>query len=573
MLTVSEGTAWEADMASTTAPGAAGGDRFVGHIVLDVPAKHPTLSFTQIAQALATIVQASEPRFAVGIFGGWGSGKSTLMDEIERLVAENGQAVVVRFNAWRYEREPHLVVPLLDTIRSRLSEWADDHPADTHAEQVKSIARRIGRVVRALVRATSVELGVPGGPSISVDPGKALDEMGSATSDAASSPQSLYFAAFQELTAAFAEVQTAGLSRLIVFVDDLDRCLPERALTVLESMKLFFDMPGFVFVVGLDERVVQSAVRTRFAARSTGEEASVDRQIELEYLKKMFQVPYTLPAMVPGQLNDLLAWLDQYGHLSEIQRRDLGSRVRRYLRYVATEGRINPREVKRYINAYTLHRMIRPDLSPDTVLALQTLDFRVDWEQLYEEAVLAEPDVFVEALRRYRGGDDHAFEDVWPELGVLPLDLSDFLRSDEASVLEVPNLERYVSFLETTRSTQGWVKDALRDVGLLRQQIRQVRPPFSFGSSDARVIVEQLKDVLGRLGSYREASSDSVQRLDVPLVKLQAHVDLLAPSSMPTPTSASEEDLERWHTEAAAHIDGLQQELRFIRRSSAFGPK
>src|SRR4051812_3953357 len=98
---------------------------YVGHIVLDVPAEHPTLNFAQIAEALATIVEASEPQFAVGIFGGWGSGKSTLMDEIERLVVDRKGAVVVRFNAWRYEREPHLIVPLLDTIRASLSKWAE----------------------------------------------------------------------------------------------------------------------------------------------------------------------------------------------------------------------------------------------------------------------------------------------------------------------------------------------------------------------------------------------------------------------------------------------------------------
>ena len=82
---------------------------------------------------------------------------------------------------------------------------------------------------------------MPGGTSVTVDPGKALDELSSAPEDAAAEPQSLYYGAFEELSRAFAEVQTAGLSRIIVFVDDLDRCLPERALTVLESMKLFFD--------------------------------------------------------------------------------------------------------------------------------------------------------------------------------------------------------------------------------------------------------------------------------------------------------------------------------------------
>ena len=58
------------------------------------------LGSKEIAEALAAIVLASEPRFAVGIFGVWGSGKSTLMDEIERLVVQQQQhqAIVARFN-------------------------------------------------------------------------------------------------------------------------------------------------------------------------------------------------------------------------------------------------------------------------------------------------------------------------------------------------------------------------------------------------------------------------------------------------------------------------------------------
>ena len=189
---------------------------FVGHTVLDVPAEHPTLKFGQIAQALATIVMASEPRFTVGVFGGWGSGKSTLMDEIERLVPQQ-HAIVVRFNAWRYEREPHLIVPLLDTIRAALSEWsARPENSGAAGEQVKDIARRIGSVVRALVRATSLNIGLPGAVSFTVEPGKALDEMSAHPDDAAASPQSLYYGAFQELTAAFAECNREPFT---------DRCL------------------------------------------------------------------------------------------------------------------------------------------------------------------------------------------------------------------------------------------------------------------------------------------------------------------------------------------------------------
>jgi hypothetical protein len=79
--------------------------------------------------------------------------------------------------------------------------------------------------------------------------------------------------------------------------------------------------------------------------------------------------------------------------------------------------------VKRYVNAYTLHRMIRPDLKADTMLDLQTFDFRRDWEQIYEDVVLAEPDIFVEVLSQFRAGEAHAFEDLWPKLAYFPLNL------------------------------------------------------------------------------------------------------------------------------------------------------
>lgn len=81
-----------------------GGSPFVGHILLDVPAADPAFGFKQIARALADIIQASEPRFAVGVFGSWGSGESTLMDAIAARI-DTTKAIVFPFNAWRCERE------------------------------------------------------------------------------------------------------------------------------------------------------------------------------------------------------------------------------------------------------------------------------------------------------------------------------------------------------------------------------------------------------------------------------------------------------------------------------------
>jgi hypothetical protein len=556
-------------------PPTAGADDapFIGHIVLDVPAVHPTLGFDQIARALATIVQASEPRFAVGIFGSWGSGKSTLMDEIERLLDVQQRAIIVKFNAWRYEREPHLILPLLDTMRASLSEWAASRaPNDRQGEKVRELARRIGRVVRALVRATSFDIGLRGAAVMKVEPGKALDALNAEPENTAASPQSLYYAAFEELGAAFADVATEGLSRIVVFVDDLDRCLPDRALTILESMKLFFDMPGFIFIVGLNKHVVESAVRTKFSGPQEGEAKKLDSNVEEEYVEKIFQVPYTLPVMVPAQLNDLLVWMAEHGQLGDVQRDDIDKRVRNYLDYVATEGRINPREVKRFINAYTLHRMIRPDLQPETILALQTIGFRRDWEQIYDDVIVAEPEIFVEALQRFRDGDGHAFEDLWPELGVLPLELAQFLRSKLALKLaESHDLERYVSLLETTRTSHGWVNYAIRDVGTLRRNILQIRPPLQFGDTTARDKAVHLKDILGRLANYQ--SGIEAESLTPLLEKLIGLVNELAPSATAEakPEGTTPEQLEEWRRKAIAETKLLQDQLRLIKRSSAFG--
>ncbi|WP_235732662.1 KAP family P-loop NTPase fold protein [Mycolicibacterium septicum] len=552
-------------------------DQFAGRILLDIPAENPIFNFENMARALASTINASEPRFAVGIFGGWGSGKSTLMRAIRRHV-NPAEAVVVEFNAWRYEQEPHLIVPLLDTIRDGLSDWAERHPDDDRSQKIKSVAARIGRVIQALVRATKFEVGLPGAVTISMEPEKALDAITQGDRDPAARPQSLYYGAFQELDTAFNEVLKAGLSRIVVFVDDLDRCLPERALTVLESMKLFFDTTGFIFVVGLDERVVQSAVRTKFALRPD-EERDTDRQIEREYLNKIFQLPYSLPKIATAQLDELVEWLGANADLSDWQRTDLMARVKDNLRYVAEEGRINPREVKRYINAYTLQRIIRPELAPDTALALQTMDFRTDWEDFYEDVVLAEPDVFLGILRSFRSGEDSAFEDVWPDIGVLPTELSEFLRSPLTHTLSAEyDIERYLSSLETTRSTQSWVQDAMHDVGLLRRHLRDDVPDsLEFGSDKARTVVEQVLSVLGRLERFAISSGDSANRLTSLTQKLRDQFQLLTalPSLMPTPETDKQaaDRLENWKKVTATHINALQQELRLIRRASAVGPR
>jgi len=233
-------------------------------IILDVPSEKPALAFDQQAKAFKDILEDSDPRFAIGLFGTWGSGKTTLMQAIERELNKD-VAIPVWFSAWRYEKEEHLTVPLLDEVRAALASWATLNP--DKGEIARKTAATIGKVARSLLTGFTANVGVPGVAGLSFSASQALAEAEKLDKETLNAylPQSLYHASFQALHDAFDEfAKDDPKRRIVVFVDDLDRCLPEGALQVLESMKLFFDLSGFIFVAGLDQRVVEWLIDTRY---------------------------------------------------------------------------------------------------------------------------------------------------------------------------------------------------------------------------------------------------------------------------------------------------------------------
>ena len=231
----------------------------------------------------------SRAEFAVGIFGGWGSGKTTLMQAVRRRL-EAMTACTVWFNAWRYEKDPHLIVPLLDVLQDALRA-----PQDPPAPWAR--ARRSRWAVLAVHCSPELTLSVDAIPGFKLDfePGKFIEKI---SKNDSSGPVSFYHAGFALLRKAIDDISGNGARRVVIFVDDLDRCFPSSALEMLESMKLLFGVRGCVFVVALDEEIVEKAVAVKYGAT-----ADVSGT---EYIKKIFQVPFILPRTGIGQLPDYL---------------------------------------------------------------------------------------------------------------------------------------------------------------------------------------------------------------------------------------------------------------------------
>ena len=447
-------------------------------ILIDTPAKEPTLRFKEAAAALAGIIRGSDPRFAVGIFGGWGLGKTTLMKAVQSEFQGENKILTVEFNAWRFEREPVLLIPLLDEIRAAVVDRAAHDRS--RARKLGSAAKRIGTVVSALAVGFSGSVGIPGAVTISYDAGSAIDAVKELSGkDNGIGPKSLYLAAFKELRGAVAELNGAGVDRTVVFIDDLDRCLPANALEVLEAIKLFFDLDGFIFVVGLDEAAIDRAVQAKYMATpSGGEAAGAIPGSGREYAKKIFQIPYSIPVIPRENLDELLKSIYKDAGIDGEQLKDLRG-VAPYLEKIAVQGRVNPREVRRFINAYTLQTLITKDLKKRVILALQTLAFRADWRPLYDCAAM-DPDSFRSKLRDLRKWEKNAFP------MELPKDLDEFLRSGLAEELaDEPNLGPYVSSLRATTDADPKLEELAARLDRLRETTEWYTRYFSISHFNA----------------------------------------------------------------------------------------
>lgn len=89
--------------------------------------------------------------------------------------------------------------------------------------------------------------------------------------------------------------------KIIFFIDDLDRCEPDKAIEVLEAVKLFLSTPNTVFVIGVDDEVIHAGLQRRYGdwlqrLEESAESAGL-RAYHLEYLEKIVQLPFTLPAL------------------------------------------------------------------------------------------------------------------------------------------------------------------------------------------------------------------------------------------------------------------------------------
>ena len=243
----------------------------------------------------------------IGIFGDWGSGKSSLIKMITEELESEENILILDFNGWLFESYDDAKSALMETI---VDELVQKTPPEKRKE-VKSIALRLLRKVNWFrLGSKAIQYGVTaattGGmgaialamtdlPSFAKQAGKLLEDV-----DAEKAEELLQQETKQSISRnirsfrnEFRElIVKSGFSAVIVTIDDLDRCLPNTIIETLEAIRLFLYVPKTAFILGADERLVKYAVRSRFP-ELPGDRTDVGR----DYLEKLIQYPVRIPSM------------------------------------------------------------------------------------------------------------------------------------------------------------------------------------------------------------------------------------------------------------------------------------
>jgi predicted KAP-like P-loop ATPase len=203
-------------------------------IIIDEPAKEGALDFQDYSRSLANIIRETTiPQFAVGIFGKWGSGKTTLMKMIkEELDKDKDKMLTVWFDAWRYEREKHVaVIPFLRQIRIALDNDLAKKE-NRKPQNWKKVRRGVDKTLTAFIESFGPSISPAGSPvSATFNPEKFVNSLKSKGSTWIHNER----IQFQEhitdylKEALYNFIEENPGSRIVVFVDDLDRCTPEKA--------------------------------------------------------------------------------------------------------------------------------------------------------------------------------------------------------------------------------------------------------------------------------------------------------------------------------------------------------
>jgi hypothetical protein len=281
-----------------------------------------------------TAIGTDEEPLTVGIFGLWGAGKSTLLNLIGKNYGGNKDVIYVSINAWMFENYEDAKTAIMEALLRELkdNEKIPDKIRKSFVSLIKKIDfLKVGTKVAATA-APAIASFVTGNPLPMVlnlpNGAKEIETVIKSVSDSVKGIKDDYLKNDEIVDDSVVNnirnfknefektLESEEINRVVVLIDDLDRCQPERIIETLEAIKLFLSVKKTSFIIAADENVIQYAIKKKYPNID-----GFNIELDKEYIEKMIQVPIQIPELSSKDVQNylLLLVLQKYMEPNEFE--------------------------------------------------------------------------------------------------------------------------------------------------------------------------------------------------------------------------------------------------------------
>jgi hypothetical protein len=287
----------------------------------DHETKVDLLNNEAIARTIVRLINETvDSPVTIGVHGDWGAGKSSVLEMVEAAFSEGDDVLCLKFSGWQFQGFEDAKIALIEGVVNGLIEKRS--LATKAAEEVKRILKSIDWLKVAKKGGGLALTAFTGIPVLGLEEifGSAVEFIKDTVTDKDSREAVLKQLTdlkkekagetvgrnvpteIKEFRKAYKDlIAKAGIKRLVVLIDDLDRCLPQTAIETLEAIRLFVLWDKTAFIVGADEGMIEVAVRDHFKnfpeIDVTPNARETTQNYTRSYLEKLLQVPFRIPAL------------------------------------------------------------------------------------------------------------------------------------------------------------------------------------------------------------------------------------------------------------------------------------
>jgi len=244
---------------------------------------------------------------------------------------------------------------------------------------------------------------------------------------------------------------------IVVYIDDLDRCSPERIIQCLEAVKLFVNVDKTAFVIGADQRIIEHAIHERY--KTPLQQTTISSPYS-DYLEKLIQLPYKLPKLSYSEQETyvtllLCSKMENENLFPTIHKKYLEFRKKdKHSKYAldkiqkdnpkvnfgTTKGYLsiipimasflngNPRQLKRFLNTFDIRRRMATvagfrEIDPEILVKLMVLEYNSQLRQYIDDLYARQKDTgFIKGMKKVEGQAEagEVKESGWKELWNTP---------------------------------------------------------------------------------------------------------------------------------------------------------